>query len=89
MTPYRETCYFCTNAWGACTCTFPDPSETSPGFDFRDTWVTSPNVSVCGRFYVEPLAYYGEPLRKALPELIPAWRTCVRDPSRLEALAQS
>lgn len=68
---YRETCYFCRAAWGACSCDFPDAVNeageavedlaTLPGFDFPSAgvYVTAPNVSLCGRFYVDPTVYYG------------------------------
>jgi hypothetical protein len=87
----RATCYFCENAWGACTCTFPNGAEARAraGFDFGDVWVTDPSVSVCGRFYVDPLVYYGEALRTALPWMLPHWRSLVSDPRKLDALVQS
>ncbi len=63
---YRQTCYFCANEWGTCTCQFrdfdPDVDESLDGlegFDWNDFYITSPNVSVCTRFYVDPVAYYG------------------------------
>jgi hypothetical protein len=62
----RSTCSFCGGQWGVCTCAFDAPDEEgclpegARGFDSRDFFVTEPNISVCGRFYVDPVAYYGE-----------------------------
>ena len=75
-------CWFCGNHWGSCTCTFPkdvddrgEPVDTSelPGFGSDGTWITSPNVSVCTRFFVDPIAAYGAPFVtwvKEQPEII-------------------
>jgi hypothetical protein len=84
----RATCYFCSAAWGACTCTFPVGAEHEPGFECRGVWVTDPSVSECGRSYVDPIDYYGPALRAALPRLLTHWRTRVLDPSRVDALAK-
>lgn len=64
----RATCYFCDAAYGSCTCRFHDQTDevndlaTLPGFDWQGAtfWITQPNVSVCGRFFVDPTVYYGE-----------------------------
>ena len=60
----RDTCAWCEAAWGSCTCQFPDPKECDvrevPGFDYQGMWIVQPNVSVCGRFYVDPVRYYGK-----------------------------
>lgn len=58
MRGVRETCYFCSATWGSCSCSFPEGAD-APGFDFEGTWITAPNVSECGRFFVDPVAYYG------------------------------
>jgi len=56
-----ESCYFCHAAWGSCTCRFPDPAdEDAPGFKFDEFWINDPSTSVCGRFCVDPNAYYGK-----------------------------
>lgn len=61
-------CWFCGNRWGSCTCAFPkdvddrgEPVDTSelPGFGVDGMWITSPNVSECTRFFVDPIAAYG------------------------------
>lgn len=63
-----DRCYFCGGAWGACTCAFPSvlddegrlvdvPDEE--GFDWCGMFVTEPNVSDCGRWFVNPVTYYG------------------------------
>lgn len=59
-----------------------------PGFDFggKDFWITDPGVSVCGRFYVDPLTYYGEELRSVLPKLADVWRKMAGDPSSVDRL---
>lgn len=53
-----ERCYYCHAEYGGCTCGWPDDPESSDGFVCRDHWITKPNVSVCGRFYVDPTIYY-------------------------------
>lgn len=59
---YRETCFFCCHFWGECTCEWPAcDDENADGFDFEGTWITKPNVSVCTRFFVNPVVYYGAP----------------------------
>ena len=63
-----DTCFFCANAWGRCTCDFPrcftddgEPGEEQPpGFEWKGFWITQPNVSVCTRFFVDPFEYYGD-----------------------------
>lgn len=52
----RETCYFCDAAWDECQCDGP----VAAAFGFDSFLVTRPAVSVCGRFYVDPVAYYGD-----------------------------
>ncbi len=70
----RDTCFFCKAVWGKCTCTFPsvmnedgslveEGASKVPGFDWSSFYVTEPNVSVCGRFFVDPFVYYGEAYR--------------------------
>jgi hypothetical protein len=54
----RETCYFCTQDWDHCTCKWPGDSI---GFNTEDFFITDPNVSECGRFFVDPVKYYGTP----------------------------
>lgn len=64
-----DRCYFCHGEWGKCACNFPsvtsddgtvvDDAATVPGFEWGGCYITAPNVSVCGRFYVEPNIYYG------------------------------
>lgn len=60
---HRETCYFCDNRWGKCTCAFPDCAvydPNAPGFEWGCFFITAPNVSECTRFFVDPVVYYGE-----------------------------
>jgi hypothetical protein len=49
-------CYFCHREHGHCQCVWSDVD----GFDFEDFTITAPNVSECGRFFVDPVVYYGE-----------------------------
>jgi len=66
----RDTCFHCKAAWGKCTCRFPtvvnddgttvEDASAVPGFDWKDFYITEPNVSVCGRFFVDPFVYYGD-----------------------------
>lgn len=53
----RNTCYSCDNVWGQCTCEI-DGEEC---FEFNGTVITDPTVSECGRFFVDPVVYYGLP----------------------------
>ena len=49
-----EKCYFCKSTWGKCQCkALPD------GFEHDGTHITEPNVTECGRFFVDPFEYYG------------------------------
>jgi len=64
----RETCFFCNNLCGACICTFYDPADSSSadvviadGFFADGFFITAPNVTECGRFFVDPIVYYGQP----------------------------
>lgn len=58
---HRQTCFSCDQVWGECTCKSVDSDdENAPGFDFKDLWITNPNVSICTRFFVDPTEYYGE-----------------------------
>lgn len=52
---HRKTCYFCGAVWGQCRCTGP----VAAAFAFECYWVTDPSISVCGRFFVDPIACYG------------------------------
>jgi hypothetical protein len=52
----RETCYFCNRRWGECSCKW----HKGGGFMWQGTLIDEPNVSECGRFYVDPEAYYGK-----------------------------
>lgn len=49
------TCYFCHKGWGKCGCRWDD----TPKFTSRGIVITEPNVSECGRFFVDPEACYG------------------------------
>jgi len=72
-TGHMDSCFFCHGVWGKCTCKFPsvtnndgtmvDDVDAVPGFDWKDFYVTEPNVSVCGRFFVDPFVYYGDAYR--------------------------
>lgn len=58
---HRETCYFCHNSWGKCTCASPGPeNREAPGFLWNEMWINEPNVSECTRYFVDPVVYYGE-----------------------------
>lgn len=50
-------CYFCRQPWGHCRCAW----DESDGFETEteDFYITEPNVSECGRFFVDPYAHYG------------------------------
>lgn len=52
----RETCHACHSKWGECTCPLIPEDQ---GFEWKNSWVTDPGVSSCGRFFVEPTVYYG------------------------------
>jgi hypothetical protein len=62
---FRETCFFCNNLYGACICTFDDADDPNSvdeiGFLADGYFITSPNVTECGRFFVDPIVYYGQP----------------------------
>jgi hypothetical protein len=62
-----DACWFCENPWGGCTCSFSDGAE-GRGFSTIDMWITSPNVSECARFYVNPIRAYGAPFIKWVKE---------------------
>ena len=53
-----ERCFFCSAEWGRCRCRF--------GISFKHEGVdiTEPNVSPCGRFFVDPQEFYGEAFTK-------------------------
>lgn len=58
---HREACFFCAQRWGNCTCNFPDSDNVNAaGFEFEEFWITAPNVSVCSRFFIDPVVYFGE-----------------------------
>jgi hypothetical protein len=61
-----RVCWFCDGRWGTCVCGWPeadthpnDVPETLPGFDTGEMYITHPNVSECGRFFVNPIECYG------------------------------
>ena len=49
-------CYFCGNKWGKCICEWDKES----GFEWEGFFITEPNVSECGRTFVDPVKYYGQ-----------------------------
>jgi hypothetical protein len=57
-----KTCYFCDNKWGACTCRFDEHPDA--GFLWRGTAIKDPCTDDSGRWFVDPVAYYGEPYIK-------------------------
>jgi hypothetical protein len=57
----RETCFFCDAQWGKCHC--PDLPDDA-GFEHEDFIVNQPNVDESGRFFVDPVAHYGEAFTK-------------------------
>lgn len=67
---FLERCYFCDHTHGSCTCAFPSVDDIGDldvavrdgvAFDTGSEIVSQPNVSFCGRFYVNPVAYWGHP----------------------------
>lgn len=56
-TTIRETCFFCNLPWGKCVC--PALAE-GEGFDFKGFIIDDPSTDESGRFYVDPVAHYGE-----------------------------
>lgn len=76
---YRTTCAFCDSRFGRCSCFGPiddEPDLTGLvrdglAFDTGDMIITHPNLSECGRFFVEPALAYGLPFVK--------WATANRD----------
>jgi hypothetical protein len=88
-----EFCYFCRAAYGACSCDWPDPEERDGAeylFEHHGTIIAKPNVSVCGRFFVNPVLYYGAAyvtwFRSCDPTTIPGSSALVR---RLQELRSS
>jgi len=60
---HLEKCYFCSNVWGECSCSFcpnRDDDPTAVGFEWEGFFITAPNVSECTRFFVNPIVCYGE-----------------------------
>ena len=60
---YLEQCFFCNGAWGKCTCPpLPecDDPKAEEGFSWGGLWISDPSLSSCTRFFVDPVAYYGE-----------------------------
>lgn len=53
----RETCYFCSNIWGSCTCKFTTLHE----LETDEFTICELNVDESGRFYVDPFVHYGQP----------------------------
>ena len=66
-----DHCYFCGGAWGECICGWKHEWETDADtlFDTGEFAITAPNVSVCTRFYVAPVQYYGTPYVEWLASL--------------------
>lgn len=58
MSLILNRCYFCDGRWGKCTC--PALAGEESLFEAVGCAVAEPNVSVCGRDFVDPVAYYGE-----------------------------
>jgi len=54
--PILATCYFCSQPWGECRCSWNEDD----GFDTGQFWITHPNVSECTRFFVDPNLHYGK-----------------------------
>lgn len=65
----RKTCYGCGGEWGACTCPEADlmdrglDGEAPAAFEWNGFAIINPYVSECGRFYVDPVLYYGDAFR--------------------------
>lgn len=53
----RDTCAFCRRAWGECAC-FQDGANIA--FEHNGDLIERPNVSSCGRFFVEPVIVYDQ-----------------------------
>lgn len=50
---FLKTCFFCDEDWGDCSCRFVG------SFDFDGCEIIEPNVDETGRFFVNPITYYG------------------------------
>lgn len=59
---FRDTCFFCEACYGSCRCSF----DETDGFEHDGMWITMPNVSECGRFFVDPYVCYGDAFRRWL-----------------------
>jgi hypothetical protein len=53
---FLDKCYFCRGKYGECTC---EDLEDQDGFSYQGTTITSPNVSECAMYFVDPYKYYG------------------------------
>lgn len=54
---FLESCYFCGHRWGECTCQF---TQDEVKFESDDTDIVEPNIDESGRFFVDPVRYYGQ-----------------------------
>ena len=59
MGQFLDQCAFCHNTWGHCNCESLDEAE---GLEWDDTIILSPNIDATGRFFVDPVKYYGKKL---------------------------
>lgn len=64
MKPLNK-CYFCHNTWGHCSCS---PLEKGHGFTCDGIEILEPMVDETGRFFVDPVKYYGDPYVKWVAE---------------------
>lgn len=55
----RTQCHFCRQLWGKCTCKWNGSS-----FEHGGDIITEPNLSECGRFFVNPEVYYGDAYKR-------------------------
>lgn len=53
---FRGSCWFCHKQWEKCTCKW----DEKDGFTYHDFFIYMPNVTECGRFFVDPVTYYGD-----------------------------
>ena len=74
----RGTCFFCDQSWGKCSCIALAEDQA---FDWEAFRITEPGVSTCGRFFVDPMKYYGLSSERCeeLRRLVRRCDGCARD----------
>lgn len=56
MNLFIESCFVCDGGWGTCCC----QDSITELFVWQGVSIVDCTVSSCGRFYVNPVAYYGD-----------------------------